>query len=86
MAFGGALLGAGGKTLSSKVLLKKFGPMFWEMAYSMKDAVRGWHLVPSALRGRVYTAVDAVVAGINTIFNGLSAPDLETDWGGASEE
>jgi hypothetical protein len=52
----------------------------------VEDAVRGWHLVPSALRGRVYTAVDAVVAGINTIFNGLSAPDLETDWGGASEE
>jgi len=74
-AFGGALLGMvlgeAGKLLSSKILLKKFGGQFFEVAYSMRNKVHHYRFVPSGIRAKIDAAVDTITAGLGALYNGL---------------
>ncbi|MBC9004941.1 hypothetical protein [Micromonospora aurantiaca (nom. illeg.)] len=55
-AFGGALLGMvlgeAGKLLSSKLLVKKFGGQFFDVAHSISNNVHRCRFIPSAVRVR----------------------------------
>ncbi|MER5703807.1 RHS repeat-associated core domain-containing protein [Micromonospora sp. NPDC002296] len=77
-AFGGALLGMvlgeAGKMLSSKLLVKKFGGQFFDVAYSIKNKVQHYRFVPSAIRSQINAAIDTITAGIGTLYNALVPP------------